>query len=148
LRRAAALLRGKRRLHRGGTPAGLACGKRQQGCTQSKMPPQSIFLALACMLIHGAVAARDGLIFKDVAPISVKFEFFNYSPPVPYISFLNTGDEIVHDITISNVINGKKVSVIMTDTIHPHKSVFITNEKLINELRKLGPEERWIRGFG
>lgn len=98
--------------------------------------PSSILLMLA--LVCGVLNARDGLIFKDVAPVSVKFNFIDTPSMGHYMTILNTGDEIIHDVTLSNVINGVNVSVIVCDTIHPHKSASISREYIIKYLRKLG----------
>lgn len=87
-------------------------------------------------LVCCSLTARDGLIFNDVAPITVSFKFSEYSGS--YIGFLNTSDEILHNVTLSGVVGGNKVSVVVLETVPPHKTQMLREVDLLKTLDKLG----------
>jgi hypothetical protein len=94
---------------------------------------KAFLLIGAFTFVCGTLKARDGLIFNDVAPISVRFVYSGQ-----HISFLNTSDEIIHDITLSNRLDGKSVSMVVIDTIHPHRASILCCDALNSALERLG----------
>src|SRR4051812_26672698 len=74
-----------------------------------------------CLFMPALMHAQDGAIFSAQPPIVVRPG--NHDGK---IYFTNTGDRILHGITLNNKdSSGAKTSKVIIDTIEPHKTVAV-----------------------
>ena len=99
------------------------------------------------LIFATSLCARDGYIFNDVAPVSIHFR--QSSCDGSQMCVVNTSKEILFDITMSNVINGVKVSVVL-QTIQPVGKRSMHGASLLAILKKLGlkPDGSGVEGSG
>lgn len=93
------------------------------------MKPTLSFIATAVAILFTAPAchAQDGWLFSAKPPIVVRLD----GDTVSY-HFTNTSDKPLHGITINSVKDGQQQSVVIIDTIEPHKTVAVEMLRLIN----------------
>jgi hypothetical protein len=87
----------------------------------------SIATAVAILFTAPACYAQDGWFFSAKPPIVVRLD----GDTVSY-HFTNTSDKPLHGVTINGVKDGQQQSVVIIDTIEPHKTVAVEMLRLIN----------------
>jgi hypothetical protein len=87
----------------------------------------SIATAVAILFTAPVGRAQDGILFSTKPPIVVRLD----GDTVSY-HFTNTSDKPLHGITINSVKDGQQQSVVIIDTIEPHKTVAVEMVRLIN----------------
>lgn len=86
----------------------------------------SVALATAFILTGSACNAQDGWVFSAKPPIVVRQDL----ETVTY-HFTNTSEKPLHGVTINSVKNGESQSVVIIDTIEPHKTVAVDWSRVI-----------------
>ena len=83
-------------------------------------------IAFAVAILTTACDAEDGRIFSAKPPIVVRrdVETVNYY-------FTNTSDKTLHGVKINSVKDGQPTSVVIIDTIEPHKTVAVEFSRML-----------------